>query len=342
MCFLKRILAILADGTDYMGELASYLNSGSDFIFKSIIFNNVRELKKFMNEYTVEMILCNEDIRHELPSETENVCFLSEDGEVMETAETEETRWHRIFKYQSSEMIKKEVTDYYNKKQRKTIEEIRQIEARKRIICVCSPIGGCYCSTFALALAQYCSFGGKTLFISFDPFFEYPGEEKSQADKNLTDLVYYIQARESQVAEFVSKMAVHRESLDYISGVSHWFDIAEISRENMRILIECLNETCEYENIIFDMRIIGGAGIELLAGSKSVYLLKKNGYNASKAVDEWKRQIRFANCGSILEKTRELVIPQDELLEGNYSFDILLKGHLGRFIEELEGLKYCR
>ena len=342
LCLLKRILALLADGTDYVGELASYLNSRSDFIFKSVIFNSINELKKFMKEYSVEMILCNESFRHEIPSDTENVCFLSEDGEVMETFETEESRWHRVFKYQSSETIKKDITDYYNRKQRKTLEEIQEIEARKRIVCVCSPIGGCYSSTFALALAQYYSLGGKTLFISFDPFFEYPGEEKNMAEKNLTDLMYFIQAGEPGLAGFIGNMAMRRNSLDYLSGVSHWFDIQEISRETMHTLIEFLNSSCDYENIVFDMRIMGGAGIELLAGSKTVYLLKRYGYNASRAVDEWKRQIRFANYSSILEKTRELVIPHDELLEGNYDFDILLKGHLGQFIEELEGLRYCR
>ena len=79
-----------------------------------------------------------------------------------------------------------------------------------------------------------------------------------------------------------------------------------------------------------------------MAGSKTVYVAKKHGSRAARAVEEWKRQIRFANFDSLLEKTREIEIPYDELLSGEYSFDVLLKGHLGQFIEEMEGLKYCR
>ncbi|MCR5322214.1 MAG: hypothetical protein K6E85_02870 [Lachnospiraceae bacterium] len=339
---MKRILALLADGTGYSGELASYLSLKRDFIFKTVLFNNISELIKFAKEYTVDLLLCDERAESEIPAEIENVCFLCEDCEVMETSELGDPRWHRIFKYQSSEIIIKDIVDYYKGKQRKAREEIEAIEANKRIICVCSPIGGSYASTFALALAYYLSQGGKTLFISFDPFFEYPGEDKSEAEKNLTDLMYFMEVSSKGIADFITRISVHRGSLDYVSGVSHWFDIADMPRMKMRTILEELNSSGSYENIVFDLRIMGEAGIELMAGSKEIYVLKKHGYNAAKVIDEWKRQIRFANLESILEKVKEMEIPYDEVLVGEYGFDVLLKGHLGQFIEEMEGLQYCR
>ena len=339
---MERILALLADGTDYSAELASYFKTRKDFIFKPVLFNDISELNKFSKEFTVDMLLCDEVNENDIPASFDNVCFLCEDSEVMETSEIEAARWHRIFKYQSSEMIIRDIVEYYKRKQQKTAKELKAVIARKRIVCVCSPTGGSYASTFALALADYYSLGGKTLFISFDPFFEYPGEEKSRADKNLTDLMYYMEVTYSGLDEFVSRMAVHKGSLDYVSGVSHWFDISDMPRGKMRALIESLNNSDKYENIVFDLRITGDAGIELMAGSKCIYLTKRYGARGSKAVEEWKRQIRFANFESILDKTKEIEVPYDELLVGEYSFEVLLKGHLGQFIEEMEGLKYSR
>ena len=339
---MKRILALLADGTEYSGELASYLSSKRDFIFKPVLFNNINELRKFIKEYTIDLLLCDEGASDEIPAEIENVCFLCEDSEVMETGETEDSRWHRIFKYQSTEIIIRDMIDYYKGKQRKTSEEIKAIEANKRIICVSSPLGGSYSSTFALALSYYLSKGGKTLFISFDPFFEYPGEDKSNSEKNLTDLMYFMEITSSGIADFISRIALSEGSLDYVSGVSHWFDIADMPRRKMRTIMEELNSSQRYENIVFDLKIMGDAGIELLAGCKEIYVPEKHGYNASKVIDEWKRQIRFANHERILDKAREFEIPYDELLVGEYGFDVLLKGHLGQFIEEMEGLRYSR
>ncbi len=332
----------MADGTDYTAELASYFKTRKDFFFKPVLFKDINELNRFSTEFTVDMLLCDEAAENEIPSSFDNVCFLCEDSDVMESNDTEAAKWHRIFKYQSSEKIIKDIVEYYKRKQQKTAQEIQAVVARKRIVTVCSPSGGSYASTFALALAAYYSIGGKTLFISFDPFFQYPGEDKSRADKNLTDLVYYMEVSVSGLDDFVSRMAVHRGSLDYVSGVSHWFDISDMSRTKMRALMESLNNTDKYENIVFDLRITGDAGIELLAGSKNIYVTKKHGPQALRAVEEWKRQIRFANFESILERTKEIEVPYDEFLTGEYGFEVLLKGHLGQFIEEMEGLRYSR
>ena len=91
-CLLKRILALLSDGTDYSVELASYLKSRKDFIFKPVLFNDLSELNRFTGEFNVDMLLCDESREHEIPAQIENVCFLCEDCEVMETSETDEAR----------------------------------------------------------------------------------------------------------------------------------------------------------------------------------------------------------------------------------------------------------
>ncbi len=333
----------MADTSGYCGELASYFNSKSDFIFKSILFDSADELAGFISSTPVDMLLCDEDMTSDIPPGVENVCLLCDESYVSDEAGYGVSGiYHRIFKYQSSEAIMEELVSYYKSRQMKIREDREVFEADKRIICVHSPMGGCYSSTFALALSQYLSKGGKTLFISFDPFFMYPGEDKNRADKNLTDLIYYMEVSGKGVASFVEKLTYRRDDLDYISGVSHWFDIADMSREKMRKLIEELNASGLYDNIVFDLRIMGEASMELLTGCKEIYMPLKKGSGSAGTVNEWKRQMLYANKPAIIEKTKEITVPYDELLDGEYSFDVLLKGRLGRFIEELEGLRYSR
>jgi hypothetical protein len=50
-------------------------------------------------------------------------------------------------------------------------------------------------------------------------------------------------------------------------------------------------------------------------------------------VAEFKRQISFSNNEDLLEKIKEVKIPVDEGLKGEYDYPDLLEGKLGRFIK---------
>jgi len=339
---VDRILAILADESGYAQELAAYLCTRKNFIFKTVLFRNSVQLKKYYEETPVDMLLCSEEAIRENDFRIDNICVLSEACVAGETYSANIMGYHAIFKYQSTEAVMKEIVDYYNCRKRKAEEESAPVIAKRRIICVCSPVGGSYASTFGLALADYLAIGSRTLYISLDPFFAYPGEEKSHTDKNLSDLMYYMEVAQGGVMDFIRRLSHHRGMLDYISGVSHWFDIVDMPKKNMHRLIDILNSDNTYANIVFDMGTAGAASLELLAGCKEVYLVTGKGVNAQKAVNEWKRQLLFSNHGEVTDKTKEFEVPYDELLDGEYSFETLLKGHLGRFIEEMEGLQYCR
>lgn len=335
---MERILAILAEEAEYIRELASYLSSRAEFIFKPVVFTDRDSFKKYDSENHVDMLLCSPKmVEGGTEFRAENVCVLSECVTVSEGA-----LFPEIFKYQSSEQIMKDIIDYYGK--RKVIEAkgSKEISAGHRTICVCSPIGGSYSSTYALALADYYSRGGRTLFLSFDPFFLFPGEVKKYTDKNLTDVLYFLQIYAGSPQNFVEKISLHRGNLDYVSGVSHWFDIAEMTPGHMRALLTSLCEGDKYESIIFDIGSLGSAGIELLAGCKYVYVPMKKGVRHEATLNEWKRQLCFSGQNDIVDKVVIKNIPYDENLNGEYRFENLLKGTLGQYINETEGLGYLK
>lgn len=335
---MDRILAILAEEAEYIRELAQYLSSRAEFIFKPVAFTDRDSYKKFDSENHVDMLLCSPAmVKGGNEFKAENICLLSECVTVSEGSPFPE-----IFKYQSSEQIMKDIIDYYGKRKVTKAQGSKDLSAGHRTVCVCSPVGGCYSSTFALALAEYYARGGHTLFLSFDPFFLFPGEVKNATDKNLTDVLYFLQICAGNQQAFVEKIARHRGNLDYVSGVSHWFDIAEMTPGHMRSLFTSLCDGDKYENLVFDIGSLGSAGIELLAGCKSIYVPMKSGPQYQATLSEWKRQLCFSGQSDIVAKVVVKDLPYDELLSEEYKFESLLKGTLGRYIDETEGLGYLK
>lgn len=336
---MERILAILTDEPEYACELASYLESRHDFIFRPMVFTDRETYMSFEQDNHVDMLLCPEDIAaRNADYRAEHICVLSEGGIVGESS-----AFPSIFKYQSPEAIMKEIIDFYGKKQsHEAVKGDTKTVNGKRIISVFSPVGGSYKSTYALALAEYFSRGGRTLFVSFDPFFELPGEEKKATDKNLTDVIYFLEAKEAEPLEFIRRIAHRRGNLEYISGVSHWFDICDMKQAHMRRFIDSIISSDYYSEVVVDVGVMGASCMELLAAGSDIYLLTGNSRKSRARIAEWKRQLGFVGQSALLAKVCERNVPFDEMLDCDFSFENLLKGRVGHYIEETEGRKYIR
>ncbi len=337
---MERTLAILANEREYAQELAEYLNSRDEFIFRALAFSDCEAVKEYEKSNSLDMLLCDEEIALTGGSEyqTDNICILSEYSFVRE-----DSRYPGIFKYQSSEQIMSEIIQLYGHRIKHKAAEALQDNVRQRLICVCSPVGGCYKSTYALALAEYYARRGKTLFFSFDPFFSFPGEMKCPQDKNLTDVIYYLEQSGREISLFIQKVIRRMGNLDYISGVSHWFDICDMKPVHMRRLIEAFCQNDYYENIVIDLGIIGAAGMEILMACTDIYAPIGKDIRSEQKLEEWKKQLSFCGQGNILDKITRISLPYDEELNSSeYDFDFLLKGKLGRYIEETEGSRYSK
>ena len=240
-----------------------------------------------------------------------------------------------IFKYQASEDIMKEIMTYYNSLLTPGSSGPKQELLIKKVCCVCSPVGGVFSSTFALALADHYSESSKTVFISFDPFFTLPHQEKNPKERDLTDVLFYAEnqwVNRQKMGDFISSCTIKRGNLEILSGVTHWFDICDLSPGIMHSIIEGVCNTGLYQNAVFDVGVFGASSMELLLSCDVIYVPVIESHGSRKKINEWKRQIRYSANGSLLEKVRELHMPADEGLKGDYDYTDLLNGTLGRFI----------
>lgn len=335
---MERILAIAADEDDYAEELAAYLSGRQDFIFRPVVFTDDDAYMRYTADRQVDMLLVSEArLKPGLTvRQPGHVCILAEDFE------TGEDGIPRVFKYQSADRIMRDLVNIYAGRYPAQNVSERREKNYGRMICVCSPVGGSYKSTFALALASYFSRGGRTLFLSLDPFFTVPRELKRSSDLNVTDVLYFLETYGREPAGLVERVARRYGNLDHITGVSHWFDVCDIKPENMQRLLNAIEHSGCYEHVVLDVGFIGPGCIELLSASESVYVPVGRGISGRGRIDEWKRQLGFIGRDSLISGMREMEVPFDETLAGEYTFDQLLKGRIGEFIEETEGLCYLK
>lgn len=335
---MERILAILANEPEYARELSAYFGSRQDFIFKPVVFTDKDVLKRYDSENAIDVLLCEEQFFSEQDDfRAECICYLTDYSIAGEASDKP-----RIFKYQSSERIMNEIVEYYSMRRKYFQKPGVTEDPKRRLICVCSPIGGSWCSTYALALASYYSHGGRTLFLSFDPFFLLPDEENKNTARNITDVIYYLAADGSDPAGFIKSITGHRDRLEYLSGASHWFDIADMDCALMRKLLDALTSEDGFDNIVFDAGALGAASMELYAACRNIYVTRRQGQNSDAILKEWYRQLSFAGHRELKDKVCERQLPFDEPLSRNCGFEVLLSDKLGNFIEETEGRQYLR
>lgn len=322
-------LAILDYEEAYVNRLMEYMNQKKDFGFQVMAFTEESKLKIYEENNKIDVLLCAEDIAEISASDYKaNAIYVLSDYNYVREGE----RFPSIFKYQSAESIINEILQHFSKGN-KNIKVIKQ--GNTEVIGICSAVGGCYKSTFALALALYCAKQDNTLFISFDPFYSVPEFNKEESMDNLSDIIYYLKQSNLSIPVKIKSVIQRKQNLDILTGVAHWIDLYDFTVEEARSFLVEIMEHMSYQTIIIDIGGFGVNAMELMSGCSSIYVpTRGNNYYEREKDKEWKRQIKFIGGEHVLERIEDIEVPYDSRLDGNYyGFDALKEGVLGEFIE---------
>lgn len=336
--YLEKILAILAAEKEYVEGLSDYLNRRGDFPYRALAFSDMQAYTDYASANRVDLLLAEDSFLEDHGElYAAKVCRLSGDR----VSDYEPSGG--VFKYQASGLIFKALLQLAEPPGERAVEKaLPEGEGWGQLICVCSPLGGSFKSTYSFALAKYYSQGGRTLFVSFDPFFPIPGAAGDSGLNNLTDVIFYLETDGRDPSEVIEKAVRRYSNLDCIAGVDHWFDIADMSEKHMHRLISAIGKSSGYSRAVIDVGIIGQACFELLEACDRIDVPVADDPVSVRKLEEWKRQIRLSGREHILEKMHEIRIPYDEMLGKGTDPDRILKGRLGRFLEEREAMHYPR
>ena len=331
---MKRVLVIRTADKEFGEQLAKNFNRSTDQFFQTFVFSEPETFKEFAKTNIINVLLCDEDISL-VEGEDLRADLMINLTEV--NAAGEETV-PVIFKYQPSDSIMKQIRSYYDDFLMPDLPKEKPDLLIKKLSCVCSPVGGAYSSTFALALASYYSRTGRTIFLTFDPFFTLPHKEKNTKEGNLSDLLLLLDPGEDisytkeKMVQYISSCTEKHGDLEVLSGVAYWFEICELDDKIMHSIIDAICNTGYYQNAVFDMGIFGRSCLEALYASNVIYVPIADTPLNNRKYREFKRQFDFSGNVTLLEKIKGLNIPEDEKLKGEYDYSDLLEGKLGKYI----------
>ena len=241
-------LAIYDWESEYANLLMDYLKRNQKKLLQIRVFTNLQSLKEYTKENSIQILLINESVPvDEINRDViKNICFLSEENTVSNTI------YPVIYKYQSAEIIMKELFSYFP-------EYLLQgniansYEGKTKIISVFSIQADVIRQAFAFSLAEQSAAVKKTLYINLDicpVLSEFLGHK---AEKGLSELIYFLKQNPSNLNTKINGIITKRKNLDYLEGVSFGPDLFELTPEDITLWLRELQLNGDYDVILFDV-----------------------------------------------------------------------------------------
>lgn len=332
---MTHIILLIGNG-EYAEGLASFLNEKPGEGLRAVPYTSASVCNSYLRSSQTDCIVYEESFEEELEA-PEEIC------RIKLTTDVEST--DGIYMFKGMDFISGAILSRLRSLDRpdfsKTVRPGTSDGSVTSISCVCSPVGGAYVSSFAYALALYHCAKERTLFVSFDPFFAPPGMEGVR-ETGTSSLLLRLDMEDDLEAGLEKIVTVTGQGPDMIYGVGHWIDICEFQPLHVEKLMTLLR-SCGYAHVIIDAGLFGRPMKVLLEGATRI-LVPTAGRESSYGFKEWKRQLDLIGIDSshvvMIEPPYDAGFADTGMMTGQSrepSRTTILRGPLGRFIEELEG-----
>jgi len=335
-------IAILVENAEYADGLYSYLISNAAGDVSIEVYTDPGSFLDYLDRHTDSTVFMQDCFDLTVPGGQKKILTTRRAGEDE----------GGIYMYKDMDLVSKQILAAYKKPEKKVLSKGGYFAGRgyfddsydedappkkPRIICVCTPFGGTYASTYAYALAKYYSKGESTLFISFDPFFGLSAgtASRAKAGGGLGRIIYLLDKKDEKA---ISSSAVKIGEVDCVFGTDHWTDLCDMTERHIRRLLNLIEDDY-YDVVVIDMKFFGAASVTLLKNANRV-IVPTGTRSGEEGLAEWTRQLRLIGVGQGI--TRNTEVPFDGLLHDAWDPSNVLKGRLGKFLEETEGLHYVR
>lgn len=318
-------LAICDPDETYPEKLQRNLMNRNSFPFSVSIFGKVEELKKVNEKKPFEIILAAESIYEEVEEEKFSgmVILLQENGMISVTKK------ERIRKYQSSETIRKMILELYAD-WNGTVSKQNIMQKDTCLVGIYSPLGRCLQTSFSLLLGQFLAEKQNVLYLNFEPFTGLSGLLGREEEKDLTDLVYYLENGKDRFLYKLESMVSNVNGLNYVAPAYSYMDIAAVKAEDWLLLIQSLKECGNYDVIILDLSELVQGLPDILRECSYIYTLNQNKGAAVHKMKEYEDLLNRWEYQDVIGKTKKLEIPVFQSLPS--TLDTMLYGELADYV----------
>lgn len=241
-------MAIIDNDEKYAAKLMEFINQVNNTIFNASAFTKASTYLSYAAEHKNVILLCIEEyIDNILDGDkdilTENIFILSKTNQSNE-------KYQSIYKYKSASDIYKEISCICNSSLK---DENKQADkAETEIIGILSLFRENICLFFGVLLADLYGESYKTLYVSFDPFFNPKIFGQEECNMGITESIYFLRQNTDNAANHILRYIISSKDFDIIGGYSYWADGTEISIEEAVHMIGRFINLNSYEKIIID------------------------------------------------------------------------------------------
>lgn len=326
-------IAVIYDKEPYFAErLANYLNAAETFPFQVCAFTEEDELERYCMENEIEVLVvderCCEIINRLIFKE---LIILSASGTKSDNNE------NQIYKYQGVETIIHEIMAYLSGS-----SHLSSVISRKKamkIIAFYSPVKRALSTTMAIAMGQILAKNYKTLYISLE---SYSGLEKlleRNFNKDITDIMYYIQSGGGNIGMHISGIVEKTEGLDILPPAKNQNDLVNVSFDEWKRMLHQIESETDYEYVLLDLSdAIQGLFDVLLLSNRVVTCVDNDDVAISKII-QYENSLKESDYKEILVKTKKCIVPKQHRRNGEIRY--LCTGELGEYVHnKLQDMMY--
>lgn len=235
-------------------------------------------------------------------------------------------------KYQMADLVLKDFLELYAEIASLPFTRIKQ-DAHTRLLGFFSPIRRCMQTTLSLCMAHILAEKHAVLYINFEQFAENVEQYETENGRDLSDLLYFMNADAEKFPLRLQTMISHREGVDYLPPVKYGTNLLTVSPAEWLQLLEKITDLKEYDYVLLDLSESLQGLPEILRACSRVYTIVKNDRISRGKLYRYEKMLAAYSCDEVNSKTVKCAIPNIKRLpEGSEQFR---RGELAEYAKGL-------
>jgi len=297
-----KILAIYDQDEEYGSRLTEYFSKKQNHPYQIHLFTKKEAIQRFCKKNTITGLLISESSYFAEADELKTDFRIL----LLDCGFENVVGYSSIRKYQSCEKIWKEIVRLIGPDKFIGSTEMK----RTKVIGVYTPIRRCLQTSFALLLGQMMAKKKSVLYLNFEPFSGYSRFQKTGANEDITNLMYFISnARDKFYQQFQNSIRSVC-GLDYLPPAFSFIDLAIITSEQWLQLLHMIESECSYDFIILDLSDNLQGLFQILEQCERVYTITREDGISMAKINQYEQLLSETEYRGIIERTKHFKFPE--------------------------------
>lgn len=291
----KKILGILDVDEEYAMNLVSFMNKRNHRECEIAGFTSIEDVTEYLKTDSIELLLVSDKVDTEKIKELniEKVIVLSEEEPTDKEKPT-------VYKYQSAQLLVREVMTYYAKMEAMKMSRSKRLDEVRKIG-VFTFSQGCVRMMAAMSMAQEIGKKEPVLYLNFE---EHTGIRKLlhiEQGGDLSDFVYYYKHKREHLEEKLNQFILKKGNMDMMAPLTIGRDLYETPIQEWQEVIEEIAAISHYHTIVLDV----GAGENLetwMNMCDEIYLVYMDCLQEKTRLEEFQEYLRNTGEKEILDR----------------------------------------